>query len=189
MSWHAPISLHLDLYRYWDAKRAPRTMPARRDLDPAEMRTLLPYLTIVEEVDGQFRYRLVGTAVSAERGMDLTGQPVGSNVNPPEYAAALVAGYRHIFAAGRPRVATAVYQTPSGVAHNTSRLLLPLAEDDRRVNMVIFTRITRLNRQIMTETGWLKRAAGKLRAVVEINSIEDLEAHCLEWERQSLEPK
>jgi hypothetical protein len=186
MSWHAPISLHLDLYRYWDAKRALRSMPARRDLDPAEMRGLLPYLTIVEEVDGEFRYRLVGTAVSRERGIDLTGQPVGSSVNPPEYAAALVAGYRELFDAGRPCVTTAVYQTPSGIMHNTSRMLLPLSENDRQVNMVIFTRITRLNRQIVIETDWLRRAAGKVRAVVEIASFEELEAHCQEWERQSL---
>jgi hypothetical protein len=37
-------------------------MPARRDLDPSDNPKLLPYLMIVDKVNGRFRWRLVGTA-------------------------------------------------------------------------------------------------------------------------------
>src|ERR1700730_6790786 len=44
MRLQAPISHHLDLYRYCLAKREGRSMPARGDLDAADIPTLLPYL-------------------------------------------------------------------------------------------------------------------------------------------------
>ena len=67
-----PISHHIDLYRYWLAKRADRRMPARRDLDPCDIPKLLPYVMIVEKADDRFRWRLVGSAVAREAGRDLT---------------------------------------------------------------------------------------------------------------------
>ena len=43
MSFDAPASHHLDLYRYWEAKRGPgRTAPTRGDLNPLEIVKLLP---------------------------------------------------------------------------------------------------------------------------------------------------
>ena len=94
------ISHHLDLYRYWLAKRASRTMPARRDLDPGDIPALLPYLMIVDKVDDQFRYRLVGTATAREIGHDPTGSIVGSYAL--ECAAAARAIYERVFTTARP---------------------------------------------------------------------------------------
>jgi hypothetical protein len=79
-----PISHHIDLYRYWLAKRAGCRMPARRDLDPCDIPKLLPYVMIVEKVDDRFRWRLVGTAVAQEAGRDLTGSIVGLYDSTPE---------------------------------------------------------------------------------------------------------
>jgi hypothetical protein len=74
-----PVSVHLDLYRYWDSKRAGRAIPARHDIDPAEMRHLLPHLSLVEAtIEGRFRYRLVGTRVVQDLGRDVTGTEVGA---------------------------------------------------------------------------------------------------------------
>jgi hypothetical protein len=53
----------LDLYTYWLSKRGARVMPARTDIDPADIPQLLPYLTIAEKAGDQFRYRLKGTGV------------------------------------------------------------------------------------------------------------------------------
>lgn len=65
-----------ELYQYWDSKRGDRTMPARRDIDPAELKHLLPYLLIVDLEAEPFRvrYRLLGTKVVAESGNDFTGR-------------------------------------------------------------------------------------------------------------------
>src|SRR5258706_6731263 len=82
----APMSHHLDLYRYWLAKRGSCTMPARSDINPADIPALLPYLGLVNKVDDQFRHRLVGTAVAQEIGHDPTGSVVGSYAPEAAYA-------------------------------------------------------------------------------------------------------
>ena len=74
MPLRASISHHFDLYRYWLSKRAGRTMPARSDLNPDDISALLPYLGIVDQIIGQFHYRLFGTAAAQQLGYDLTGR-------------------------------------------------------------------------------------------------------------------
>ena len=62
MSLGAPVSYHLDLYRYWCEKRGNRAMPARSDIEAGDICALLPYLTILDKVDGEFRYRFFSPA-------------------------------------------------------------------------------------------------------------------------------
>ena len=80
MSRSAPASYHLDLYRYWLAKRGGRPMPPRSDINPTEIPALLPYLGIIEKADGELRYRLMGTSMVEQLGFDATGAGVGSYV-------------------------------------------------------------------------------------------------------------
>ena len=118
MPAQAPVSHHLDLYRYWLAKRAGRTMPSRRDLNPGDICQLLPYLTIVDKVDGQLRYRLVGTAAVQQLGHDLTGSFVGSYVGTSESASALRAVSERVFTTAHPVFATGAFKLKSGSIHN-----------------------------------------------------------------------
>ncbi len=48
---------------YWLAKRDTRTMPARSDVSPAQLKSQLPHILLADVIDGgaDFRYRLVGT--------------------------------------------------------------------------------------------------------------------------------
>ena len=62
----APISFHLDLYRYWLKKRGSGAMPSRSDIDPADIPALLPYVSLVHKVGGEFRFRLVGSDGSSD---------------------------------------------------------------------------------------------------------------------------
>jgi hypothetical protein len=183
----APISHHLDFYRYWLAKRDGPGMPARSDLNPCDIPKLLPYLTIVDKIDGQFHYRLAGTAVSQELGRDLTGSFVGSYVTPPEYAAALRAIYERVFTGARPIFTTGEYKAKSGAIHSVSRLMLPLSDDGTNVNMVIFTRIACFSWDTAAEIDWLMGAPGKVCDVVYVNDAADLEKRCLDWERHCFE--
>jgi PAS domain len=75
-----PASHHLDLYRYWLSKRGTRIMPARGDINPADIVPLLPYLMIVERAGDQFRYRQVGNAIVEAVGYDATGITVGTYI-------------------------------------------------------------------------------------------------------------
>jgi hypothetical protein len=64
------------LHVYWTAKRGARAMPTRGDIDPSEIKALLPNLIIVDiEADPfRVRYRLLGTKVVMESGNDFTGR-------------------------------------------------------------------------------------------------------------------
>jgi hypothetical protein len=183
MPFRAPTSYHLDLYRYWLAKRSGRTMPARRDLNPGDICQLLPYLTIVEKVDGEFHYRLFGTAAADQLGRDLTGGIVGSYVGP-QSAAALRAVSERVFTAAHPVFATGEFKTASGAIHNMSVLILPLSDDDADVNMTVSTRVARLSLDVRAGIDWLKGAPLKVGDVVKVSDTAELEKLCLDWEQQ-----
>src|SRR3981189_2128760 len=109
MPLRAPISYHLELYRYWLDMRCGRVMPARRDIDPAAIRTLLPYLAMIDKVGGGLCYRLVGTGVAQQIGRDLTGKPVGFYLNHPQIVVKLRALYERVFATAHTFFATAIF--------------------------------------------------------------------------------
>jgi hypothetical protein len=183
MSMQAPISHHLVLYDYWLAKRGSRSMPARRDLNPADIPKLLPYLMIVEKDGEQFRYRLVGTAVVREFGNDGTGGFVGSSLADPGVAAAVRAIYERVFTTGHPVFNTGEFKTVSGSIHHVSLFILPLSDDGADVNMSISSVIARFGFGVAASAGWLSGAPVKIRDMVDIDSAAELEKRCLDWER------
>ncbi len=185
MPLRAPISIHLDLFRYWESKRRGQPMPARSEIDPVEIPHLLPYLTLIEGVEGGgFRYRLVGTEVTQELGRELTGSMVGSYVSPPAYAAAIRGIYERIFASGRPTFSVGEYHSKTRSHHSVSRLMVPLGNDHATVNMVLFTRVSRFRHNVAAATNWLEGASGALRETVEFTTLAEAHEHCLAWERQ-----
>src|SRR5690606_5531920 len=64
----------LALWREWAGARP---APARRDVDPLAMPTLLPNLLLLDAIDGDFRFRLVGEAVNTRYGHSLRGRRLG----------------------------------------------------------------------------------------------------------------
>jgi hypothetical protein len=181
------LAHHVALYRYWQSKRQGRAMPARRDLDPAEVPGLLPHLTLIEVVGERFRYRLVGSRVVQDFGRELTGTFVGSHVNPPEYARAICSIYERVCATRQPVFTTGEYRSPSQLSHTVSRLLVPLGDDGETVNMILLTRVSRYDRG-STVTDWLGRAAGEVSATCEVGSEAAVHDLSLAWERQSTTP-
>jgi len=186
----APVSFHLDLYRYWLSKRGRRAMPARGDIDPTEIPRLLPYIAIVHKIEGEFRFRLAGSAIARQFGHELTGEVVGSNVsNPEESIAALRAVGERVFADAQPVFSTGWHQTRRGALHKVSVLLLPLSDDGRQVNMIIFTRIACFASNVQASRDWLAGTLFKLGDVVDVNSEADLAHRCTEWQRGCLAPR
>jgi hypothetical protein len=119
----APVSCHVDLCRYWLAKRGARSMPARSDIDPADIPALLPHIFLVHKSDGQFRFRLVGTAVEQQIGRGLTGDVVGSHVSSaPEPVAAGQAISERVFTTARPVFSTGQYETKWGTIDDVADL-------------------------------------------------------------------
>ncbi|WP_416896482.1 MAG: PAS domain-containing protein [Minwuia sp.] len=62
------------LKAYWESKSGPGLIPDRADIDPAEIRGVLPDLAMIERAgDGTYRIRLAGTRVSQRCGVEPTG--------------------------------------------------------------------------------------------------------------------
>jgi hypothetical protein len=178
-----PLAHHLALYRYWESKRQGRRMPARRDLDPSEVPSLLPHLTLIEVVGEQFRYRLVGSRVTQDMGREMTGTFVGTHVSPPEYARAIQSIYQRVCTSREPVFTTGEYRSPSQLTHAVSRLLVPLSEDGETVNMILLSRVLRYDRGALSD--WLGRSVGQVGDTSEVGSEDEVVALSLAWDRES----
>lgn len=65
-----------ELYAYWRKQCGDRRMPRRADIDPADIKALLPNLFLTEFSANPFRvrYRLVGTEIVEHAHFDFTGR-------------------------------------------------------------------------------------------------------------------
>lgn len=133
----------LKMLTYWEGKRNGRSMPARGDIDPAEMVGLLPNIMIVDVVDDERRYvyRLVGTGEVQLRGNDPTGKSVrdGYFAATPEAAEER---YDRVYKTKEPYYEEDNFQ----IVHRyvcEANLFLPLSDDDRQVNKILVFSINR----------------------------------------------
>jgi hypothetical protein len=130
-------------YRYWNAKRGTRAMPARADLDPVEMKPWLPGVALIEvaraeNAGGRYalRYRLIGTRPTRLRGREVTGLTVEEGYFGASLAAALE-NYRLVIEEKKPVYDWDHTPAESGFAREAETLLLPLSSDGRSVDMVL----------------------------------------------------
>jgi hypothetical protein len=151
-----PISHHLDLYDYWLTKRGSRAMPARGDLNPADIPALLPHMMIVEKTGDQFRYRPVGTAVVQAVGHDATGSAVGSSLVEPAQAMEARAIFERVCTGAHPVFASGEFIFKSGASFAMSILTLPLSGDGTIVNMTVSTLAACYSALRPAKRGWLK---------------------------------
>jgi hypothetical protein len=76
---------------YWRNKAAGRVMPDRRDLNPAEIPDLLPWIVLWDVIPGGYRIRLAGTGICEAHGREIKGfdfetlHGEGAAVIKPEY--------------------------------------------------------------------------------------------------------
>lgn len=92
------------LHAYWDAKRAGRPYPGREDIDPLELKFILGCLLLIDVEHApalRFRYRLFGSEIAHQQGIDMTGKYIDEHPWP-EFAARLHEVYGNVVASGRP---------------------------------------------------------------------------------------
>ena len=176
------VSPHLDLYRYWDAKRGSRQTPTRRDVDPTEIGLLLRHIALVEAYHAGYRWRLMGTKIVADIGRDLTGQTFGEHFGQSAFVDALTSTFDFVLAWGAPIFEENLYETAFGTIHAVSRLLLPLSGGGSSPAMVMLTRVIRSLREEERDSNYLKTAAGTVVATFDIGSLGALEERALKWE-------
>ncbi len=125
-------------HRYWEGKRRGRNMPARADIDPAEIVPFLPGTMLLDVVADarRFVYRLVGMREVAMRGRDPTGKSVREGFYGAS-AEASIASYQDVVARKALRLERRQFKTPDGRYGREQVILLPLSDDDRTVNMIV----------------------------------------------------
>ncbi|MBT3371217.1 MAG: PAS domain-containing protein [Rhodospirillaceae bacterium] len=143
---------------YWRRLCGQRRMPARKDLNPADIPRLLPKLMLAEVANPtaktgpnshagnatasalvqapQFRFRLVGTEVTGQFGTELTGLRL-SEVDYGAQADAVAALYRRVLDCGEPQFARIDFTLGPGLPVQMEHLLLPLSDDGSHVNMIL----------------------------------------------------
>jgi len=136
----APVDL-LEMYAYWQRKRADRSMPTRADIDPAEISRLLPGILLVDVVHRagtptDFIYRLVGTREVEMRGHDPTGKRV-VDAFYGKSADEVTACYRQVAEHARPYLDDDCFHLPGQEWSPTASIYLPLSQDGRLVTMVV----------------------------------------------------
>ncbi|MES1990384.1 MAG: PAS domain-containing protein [Pseudomonadota bacterium] len=139
------------VHAYWNQKRGARTMPARADINPVDLREHLGWIMMVEVLDdmADFRYRLIGTKVTRYFVNNSTGQTVSDVFRP--FGAGVVKGVQAVYRkVARDRIVVRAHgeadwltdwkASPRGFPHFDS-LMLPLSDDDKVCNMmmIVFT--------------------------------------------------
>ncbi len=128
-----------DFYQYWNGKRGGRPMPSRADLDPAEIKSFLPSIMLVDVVSRsplQLRYRLVGTREAQARGGDPTGKLIGEAFFGRSEGQVLE-NYLDVTSRGVPVFDNDEVKLEDPMLRDAGTILLPLSDDGKWIDRVI----------------------------------------------------
>ena len=135
---------------YWQAKAKGR-VPSRSDIDPVDVRELLPNLMMIDMVGDpvRFRYRLVGTRVVQYTGFDFTGRCLDEMVFQGRDF--IEQCYRRMVAERRPVFGHYAWLVRSRHFGQCEFGLFPLSDDGATVNRGISIEdYERMERDILT---------------------------------------
>lgn len=151
------------LLDYWRAKRpAGGLLPGRAAISPVELGPgMLPHVALIDVINGgeRFRFRLVGTKLNADAGLDLTGRFVDELRPDPDYAKYITGLYRMTIQHRLPVYSETRYRAASGRIGQTHRLLCPLATDGISIDMFACAQVTEADDQCFAEAPTLTFAA------------------------------
>jgi hypothetical protein len=127
-----------EAYSYWSRVRPGGLLPARRDINIAEFCPLVGAMHLVDASSAtaeDYRFRVYGSKAPTETAPDFGAQRLG-DVKSEIYRRSVIEDYRTVVLTGVP----AYHQIAAKIdldVHTYSRLILPLADDGRRVTMLI----------------------------------------------------
>jgi hypothetical protein len=128
-SWDASKGGIEALHRYWNS-RAEGLAPQRADIDPTDIKPLLPFLYIVKYERDPFRVRYILTGTEADRwnGFNLTGRYVDEFLVPDVCGAnrILFDAYRKAFDTAAPVFCTYNWPTRAGYVLEVRVGMFPL---------------------------------------------------------------
>jgi hypothetical protein len=127
------------LLAYWDLKRAGRPWPLRADIDPADIKPLLPNIMLVDIMRQPFRvrYRLVGTEIAHVAHFDFTGHFLDQLTFEGGDSMDWAGCYRQVTETGRPGFGTVHWLSPVAAHRWVEFLICPLSTDGASVTQCI----------------------------------------------------
>ena len=122
------------LARYWDMKRAGRAMPTWSEIDPAEIKPLLPHLMVTRYERNPFRVRyvIVGTWVVQYGGADFTGRYLDELEFASEVDTDWQELHREVATQAVPIVGRFRFLSESGLEREYEAAILPVADETGR---------------------------------------------------------
>jgi hypothetical protein len=131
-------------YAYWLRKRGDRPLPARTDLDPSDIKRVLPHVMLVDVVGPRhYRYRLVGTACVCAHGVDVTGLTLDAALKDDKYRDHVVGLYDQCVDERRPLYSESLFffEPGSEAERHVKVMFMPLSADGAAVNMVFTVQV------------------------------------------------
>src|SRR4029077_18610668 len=120
--------------RYWDEKRGVRSMAARNDIRPADLKPWLPQILLVDVLPdaGDFRYRLIGTKLRPYFPSEATGLLFSEALAPfgPATVSATLGVYRSVVAKRAPALVSGPGHYYAKDSQFFEAMLMPLSDDD-----------------------------------------------------------
>lgn len=131
-----PESLSSELvregYLYWLIKRGTRAFPARTDIRPADIKSVLPNVILAKVLDGggDFQFRIVGEAVAAAHGLN----PINWRVSELDrhaagFSSVVMPVYRRVFETGLPYASRGTLKHLDRGYRAFETVILPLGPD------------------------------------------------------------
>jgi hypothetical protein len=131
----------VELYDYWQSKRRDRSYPSRADIDPTEMKFILGNIDLVEITYDPivFTFRLSGSVIDRNEGFNMQGKTL-DDYPLPEHREAIKKTYLEALESREPH-----YEELDRVVDDKlrryGRLILPLSEDGKVIDMFLMGRI------------------------------------------------
>lgn len=123
---------------YWESKLRGRRMPARRDFDPVlEIPRLLPWVILVDVLRDplDFRYRVIGTGITARSSRDHTGCRL-SELNRVGPDSIVWTDRRTVVETGAPKLTAPSYIGGDKTVQAVSGIHLPVSTDGDTVDQI-----------------------------------------------------
>lgn len=130
----------VQLFDYWDQKRAGRRWPTRHDIDPVEMRFALGNIDLIEITYDPlaFRFRLSGSNIDRDEGFNMQGKTL-DEYPLPQHRETVRRTYQRVLEAGEPDYEE-LERYDEGQTTHYGRLILPLSDDGSRIDMFLIGR-------------------------------------------------
>ena len=115
--------------KYWNTARGSRPFPIRDEIDPAELKPVLPHIMIVglEYDPFRVRYRLVGTEIVRFAKFDFTGRYADSLKFQDDEAADWTIYYRAVADARQPGVGQTDWTVSGSIKRWMEFIICPLS--------------------------------------------------------------